>query len=82
MMEKSAPHYLDITADICPITFVRTKLALERLQPGEVLEVRLKGAEPLKNVPRSATEQGHVVLSVTPVDSEVHTVVIQRGARA
>lgn len=80
-MDKAAPHYLDITGDICPITFVRTKLALERLKPGDVLEVRLKGNEPLKNVPRSAAEQGHVVLSVTPADSGSHTVVIQRGPR-
>lgn len=78
-MEKPILHYLDITADICPITFVRTKLALEALRPGEVLEVRLKGGEPLKNVPRSAAEQGHVVLSVTPANSDVHTVVIRRG---
>ncbi|MBM3557423.1 MAG: sulfurtransferase TusA family protein, partial [Alphaproteobacteria bacterium] len=45
---------IDITAEVCPMTFVRTKLALEKLPKGGVLEVRLKGAEPLKNVPRSA----------------------------
>lgn len=81
-MNSAALHYLDITADICPITFVRTKLALERLQPGELLQVRLKGGEPLKNVPRSASEQGHVVLSVEPSDSGTHTIVIRRGPGA
>lgn len=44
------------------MTFVRTRLALDRLPPGALLEVRLRGAEPLRNVPRTATEQGHAVL--------------------
>lgn len=81
-MKSPTPQYLDITGDICPITFVRTKLALERLQPGEILQVRLKGGEPLRNVPRSAREQGHEVLSVEPSDSGTHTIVIRRGAGA
>lgn len=48
------------------MTFVRTKLKLEKIAPGEVLEVRLKGEEPLHNVPRSATQHGHTVLSIAP----------------
>ena len=53
---------IDITRDICPMTFVRTRLALDRLAPGQVLLVRLRGEEPLLNVPRTAAEQGHAVL--------------------
>ena len=48
---------IDITSDICPMTFVRTRLALDRMTPGETLLVRLRGEEPLRNVPRTATEQ-------------------------
>lgn len=55
---------VDITAEVCPMTYVRAKLALERLGDGQVLEVLLRGEEPLKNVPRSAAEEGHAVLSV------------------
>jgi len=62
-------HFLDITGDICPMTFVKTKLFIERLRPGEELEVRLKGAEPLANVPRSVRDHGHEVLSLTPEDA-------------
>ncbi len=54
---------LDITRDICPMTFVRTRLALDRLAAGKVLAVRLRGEEPRRNVPASATEHGHAVLS-------------------
>jgi len=53
---------LDITGEICPMTFVRTRLALDRLPPGALLEVHLRGEEPLRNVPRTAAEQGHQVL--------------------
>ena len=58
--------YLDITEEVCPLTFVKTKLAIERAASGEVLEVRLKGREPLENVPRSVREHGHTVLSLEP----------------
>ena len=50
---------IDITRDVCPMTFVRTRLALDRLSSGDVLLVRLSGEEPLRNVPRTAAEQGH-----------------------
>jgi TusA-related sulfurtransferase len=60
------------------MTFVRTKLKLERMRPGEVLSVRLKGDEPLRNVPRAAREEGHAILAIEP-DGEVHIVTIRRA---
>ena len=57
-----ADRELDITRDVCPMTFVRTRIALDRLAPGQTLLVRLRGEEPVRNVPRTATEQGHTVL--------------------
>ena len=41
---------LDITKDHCPMTFVKTKLKLELLEEGDILEVLLKAGEPLENV--------------------------------
>ncbi len=52
---------LDVTALTCPMTWVRTKLELERMAPGEALEVRCAAGEALENVPRSAAEAGHEV---------------------
>lgn len=46
------------------MTFVRTRLALDRLASGQTLLVRLRGDEPLRNVPRAAAEQGHAVISL------------------
>ena len=57
---------LDITADVCPITFVKTKLMIEGMEAGMVAEVRLNEGEPLKNVPRAVAEHGHTVLSMAP----------------
>lgn len=57
-------HSLDVSALRCPMTWVRTKLALERLEPGQTLEVRVPAGEALENVPRSAREAGHDVTVV------------------
>ena len=54
-------HTLDVTGLRCPMTWVRTKLALERLAAGETLEVRLPPGEAVESVPRSAREAGHDV---------------------
>ncbi|MGB0681142.1 MAG: sulfurtransferase TusA family protein [Magnetovibrionaceae bacterium] len=75
---------LDITGDICPMTFVRTKLQLERLSKGQILKVRLKGAEPLANVPRSAQDQGDEVLSLEPESPDqepdgVYVLLLRKG---
>ena len=43
------------------MTWVKTKLTLERLAPGETLVVRCREGEALENVPRSAREAGHEV---------------------
>lgn len=58
---KVPSHFLDIRQEVCPLTFVRTKLLIERMQPGEVAEIRLSGGEPLDNVPRAVREEGHTV---------------------
>ena len=70
---------LDITAEVCPMTFVRTRLALDRLRPGQTLLVRLRGEEPLRNVPRTAREQGHEVLSLETGPDGVANLLLRRG---
>ena len=45
------------------MTFVRTRLALDRMPPGRPCWSGCSGEEPRRNVPRTATEQGHSVLS-------------------
>ena len=70
---------IDITNDLCPMTFVRTRLALDGMAQGEILRVRLKGDEPLRNVPRSAQEQGHEVLSLETDAEGISLLVLRRS---
>ena len=70
---------LDITAETCPMTYVRTRLALDRLREGEVLEVRLRGADPEANVPRTAVQQGHEIISQARGDDGVMVLRLRRG---
>ena len=70
---------IDISRELCPMTYVRTRLALDRMQPGDVLRVTLRGAEPRRNVPRTAVEQGHTVLSVEDAADGSTVVMIRRG---
>ena len=53
---------LDVSADTCPMTFVRTRLQLDKMEVGALLEVRYRGEEPRLNLARSLAEQGHVIL--------------------
>ena len=61
-----AAYFIDITGEVCPLTFVKTKLLLEKMPPGAIATVRLKGAQPLDNVPRSVKAHGHEVVSLVP----------------
>lgn len=70
---------IDITNEICPMTYVRTRLALDKMIPGQTLLVRLKGQEPLKNVPRTAKEQGHDVLSLETDPDGISHLLIRCG---
>jgi TusA-related sulfurtransferase len=62
----TSDYFIDITADVCPLTFVKTKLLLEKMPVGAIATVRLKGAQPLDNVPRSVKAHGHDVVSLEP----------------
>ena len=85
VMPKTSPtipeptQTLDITHEVCPMTFVRTRLALDRLAPGQLLLVLLRGEEPRLNVPRTAVAQGHQVLSQENDTDGVTRLLLRRG---
>lgn len=76
---KPANQHLDITRDVCPMTFVRTRLALDRLVPGQMLMVRLRGEEPRRNVPRTAVDQGHTIISQEDNEDGTTNLLLCRG---
>ena len=73
---------LDLRPYACPFTWVKTRIALERLALGEVIEVWLAAGEPAESVPRSALEDGHRVLVVEALDGAAGAVrvVVEKGA--
>jgi TusA-related sulfurtransferase len=77
--ELAGDRTLDITADTCPMTFVRTRLALDRMQPGQTLLLRLRGEEPRRNIPRTATEQGHAVLGQQEAADGTTLLLLRKG---
>jgi tRNA 2-thiouridine synthesizing protein A len=70
---------LDITRDHCPMTYVRVRLALDRMNTGGVLLVSLAGDEPIRNVPLAAAEQGHTVLGQEAGPDGVTQLWIRKG---
>ncbi len=73
-----ATKVLDITKEHCPMTFVKTKIELSKLNAGDTLEVLLSEGEPLENVPRNAAEQGFNVESVKHVEGKTYKVTIKK----
>lgn len=69
---------LDLRGDVCPITFARTKIALEEMATGEVLKVLLDYQPAASNVPRSAALYGDEVLSVEQTGPSLWEVVIRK----
>jgi TusA-related sulfurtransferase len=61
------------------MTFVKTKIALEALDPGDTLEILVLEGEPLDNIPRSAGEEGHRILAVEQVEGRVHKILIEKA---
>ena len=64
MAEIKADEFVDITDVNCPVTFVKTKVALEEIEVGQILQVHINDGEPIQNVPRSVKEEGHLVLRI------------------
>jgi tRNA 2-thiouridine synthesizing protein A len=72
---------VDLRPYACPLTYVKTRIALERLSDGDRLELWLAAGEPLESVPRSAEEEGHRVLAVEPLEAgAAYRVVIEKRA--
>ncbi len=70
---------LDITRETCPMTFVRTRLALDRMQAGQVLLIHLRGEEPRRSVPANAEAQGHTVLAIEDDPDGVTRLLLRKG---
>lgn len=78
-MSITANEFIDITDVTCPVTFVKTKVILEDMADGEILEVHLNGGEPVQNVPRSLKDEGHKVLELKENGDGTYTLFVEKG---
>ena len=70
---------LDLTGEVCPYTFVRTKLRLEDMPAGARLRVVVDHEPATRNIPKSAAEWGQTVLSVGPAGAGRWEIWIERN---
>lgn len=71
-------EFVDITDKVCPLTFVKAKVAIEEIDDGEILAVRMNDGEPVQNVPRSFKEDGHKILKLYDNEDGTYTLLVRK----
>lgn len=69
---------IDITDVVCPITFVKAKVALEELEEGQLISIRMNDGEPVQNVPRSIKEEGHQILKLVNNNDGTYNLIVKK----
>lgn len=70
---------VDITGVKCPVTFVKAKAALEELDDGQILSIRMNDGEPVQNVPRSIKEEGHKILKLLKNEDGTYNLIVRKA---
>ena len=78
MSEIKIDDTVDITDVVCPVTFVMAKVALEELEEGQFLSIRMNDGEPVQNVPRSIKEEGHQILKLDDNEDGTYTLYVKK----
>ncbi|MDR1915072.1 MAG: sulfurtransferase TusA family protein [Synergistaceae bacterium] len=79
MPDFAIDETLDITDVVCPVTFVKVKIALEELDSGQTLSVRMNDGEPAQNVPRSVKDEGHRILKLIDNHDGTYDLIVQKS---
>ena len=79
MSEIKFDDTVDITDVVCPVTFVKTKVALEELDEGQILSIRMNDGEPVQNVPRSIKEEGNQILKLDDNEDGTYTLYVKKA---
>ena len=78
MADYEIDDTVDITDVVCPVTFVKAKVALEELDDGQILAIRMNDGEPVQNVPRSIKGEGHQILKLNTNDDGTYTLIVKK----
>ncbi len=69
---------IDIKGQVCPYTFVRSKLAIEKMKIGEILEIIVDHKPAIENVPKSMENEGQKVLKVEQLNPTDWRIVVRK----
>ncbi|GAB6071656.1 sulfurtransferase TusA family protein [Venenivibrio stagnispumantis] len=69
---------LDLKGEVCPFTFVKSKLILEQMNKGEILKIILDYKPSVDNVPKSMKEEGQEVIAVNQLDNNLWEVIVRK----
>lgn len=78
MGDIKADKYLDIRGVVCPYTLVKSKLAMEDIEVGQVLEIILDYPEAAGSIPKAMINYGHNVLSVEKINDKDWVVLVKK----
>ena len=77
-MKKKLVNELNLKGEVCPMTFVKTKLAIEKLNSGEKLKVIFNSSEAKINVPKSLKELNYKVITINDVDENNFYIIVEK----
>ena len=69
---------VDITDKVWPLRFVKAKVAIDELDDGEVIAIRMNDGEPVQNVPRSIKEEGHQILKLVNNEDGTYNLIVKK----
>ena len=79
-MTAREPHQtIDLRGTPCPMNWVKTKLRLEQMNPGDQLEVILDDGDAMRNVPGSVKAEGHRIVEAGPFEEGFRLLVARGG---
>ncbi len=70
---------LDITGEVCPFTFVKSKLALETMEKGDILRVIVDYEPSAVSVPKSMRDEGQEVLATNKIDDRRWEIIVRKA---
>jgi tRNA 2-thiouridine synthesizing protein A len=81
-MTRHPDQSIDLRGTPCPLNWVKTKLRLEDMDEGQLLEVLLDDGEPVRNVPRSVKAEGHQIVEAEPLDGGFRLLIERSGSES
>ena len=77
-MDQNIIKEIDLLDEVCPMTFVKTKLAIEQVKPGERIKVIFNSQESKTNVPKSLIEINHKIIEIKNIDKKRFYIIVEK----